>query len=165
MMSMANGRIYRACLFVAILVLAGVAAGCAHRLHSPMQPDGWSAQPIAIQCRFAPDADLDPATGTPVGDEGYYLYILTEAVNWDFGDAASLVFSIWQRPLGHAWIILESPRNRLEFGQNGDFGRERQRYHEGVIQRGRDGDPNPISYLWVTMSDGEIEIGNGDRAP
>ena len=56
------------------------------RLYAPMQPDGWSAQPIAIMCRFAPDADLDPATGTPVGDEGYYLYILNEAANWDYSD-------------------------------------------------------------------------------
>ena len=37
-------------------------------------------------CRFAPDADLDPATKTPVGDEGYYLYILNESANWDYSD-------------------------------------------------------------------------------
>jgi len=47
-----------------------------------MQPDGWSAQPIVMACRFAPDADLDPATGTPVGTEGYYLLYPDEAVNW-----------------------------------------------------------------------------------
>ncbi len=96
-----------------MILLAGVAAGCAHqtpRLYAPMQPDGWSAQPIAIVCRFAPDADLDPATGTPVGDEGYYLYILNEAANWDYSDTTSLLFSIWQRPWGHSWLILESPQ-------------------------------------------------------
>ena len=62
------------------------------RLYAPTQPDGCNAQPIAIMCRFAPDADLDPATGTPVGDEGYYLYILNEAANWDYSeyDVASL---------------------------------------------------------------------------
>ena len=50
-------------------------AGCVHqtRFHAPMQPDNWSAQPLSIACRFAPDADLDLATGTPVGGEGYYL--------------------------------------------------------------------------------------------
>lgn len=66
-----------------------------------MQPDGWSAQPIVIVWRFAPDADLDPATGTPAGDEGYFLYVLTEAANWDFSTATSFVFSIRQRP----WVL------------------------------------------------------------
>ena len=87
MNSKVTERVYRARLLVVMRWLAGVAARCAHRtprLCAPMQPDGWSAQPIEIVCRFAPDADLDPATGTPVGDEGYYLYILNEAANWDY---------------------------------------------------------------------------------
>ena len=96
-----------------VMLASGSAAGCAGRLHASMQPDGWSAQPIVSMSRFAPDADLDPATGTPVGDDGYALYILTEAADWDFSTATSLLFSIWQRPWGHAWIILESPRGRL----------------------------------------------------
>ena len=158
-------RVYRARLLVLVILLAGVAAGCGQRLDAPMQPDGWSANPIVIAGRFAPDADLDPATGTPVGDEGYFLYILTEAVNWDFSDATSLLFSIWQRPLGHGWIMLESPRNRQEFGHTGDFGRERPRYHEGVMQRVRNGDRNAIAYLWQTMSDGQFQIGKPNRPP
>jgi len=158
-------RVYRACLLVVATLLAGVAAGCAHRLHAPMQPDGWSAQPIVIVCRFAPDADVDPATGTPVGDEGYYLYILTEPANWDFSDVTSFLYSIWQRPSAHSWIILESPWNRMEFGHTGNFGREQPRYHEGVMQRVRDGDPDPIAYVWQTMSDGQFQIGRPDRPP
>ena len=158
-------RVHRARLLAVVILLAAAAAGCAHRLHAAMQPDGWSAQPIVIARRFAPDADLDPATGTPVGDEGYSLYILTEATNWDFRDATSLLFSIWRRPWAHSWIILGSPRNRLEFGHTGDFGLEKPRYHEGVTQRVRDGDPNPIAYLWQTMSDGEFQIGKPNRPP
>jgi len=153
---------------VVMILVTGVAAGCAHqtsRLYAPMQPDGWSAQPIAIVCRFAPDADLDPATGTPVGDEGYYLYILNEAANWDYSDGTSLLFSIWQRPWGHSWLILESPRDRLEFGHTGDLGQAKLRYHEGVFQRIRDGDPNPIGYLWQTMPDGQFQIGKPNRPP
>lgn len=130
-----------------------------------MQPDGWSAQPIVSAGRFAPDADLDPATGSPVGDEGYYLYILTEAVNWDFTDATSMLLSIWLRPLGHAWMILEGPGNRLELGHTGDFGLGIPRYHEGVMQRSREGDPNPIAYLWQTRSDGKFQVGKPDRPP
>ena len=151
-----------------LILLAGVAAGCAHptpSLYAPMQPDGWNAQPIAVVCRFAPDADLDPATGTPVGDEGYYLYILNEAANWDYSDSTSFLFSIWQRPWAHSWLILESPRDRLEFGHTGDFGQTKPRYHEGVFQRIRDGDPNPIAYLWQTMSDGQFQIGKPNRPP
>jgi hypothetical protein len=130
-----------------------------------MQADGWSAQPIAIMCRFASDADLDPATGIPVGDEGYFFYVLTEPANWDFSDASSLLFSIWQRPSAHSWVILESPGNRQEFGHTGNFGKEKLRYHDGVIQRIREGDPNPIAYLWQTMSDGQLQIGTPERPP
>jgi hypothetical protein len=151
-----------------ILMPAIVIAGCAHQrvaIYAPMRPDGWSAQPISIKCRFAPDADLDPATGTPVGDEGYNLYILTVAANWDYRDSSSFLSTLARRPWGHSWLILESPENRLECGQSGDFGGEKPRYHKGVMQRFRDGDPNPIGYLWETMSDGRCEIGKPNRLP
>ena len=111
MKSKATERIYRSCLLVVMMLLAGVAAGCAHqtpRLFAPMQPDGWSAQPIAIVCRFAPDADLDPATGTPVGDEGYYLYILNEAANWDYSmrrRLSSQSGSVRGRIVGSSWKV------------------------------------------------------------
>jgi len=130
-----------------------------------MQPDGWSVQPFAIRCRFAPDADLDPDTGTPVGDEGYYLYILNEAAKWDYSSTRLLLFSIWQRPWGHSWLILESPQERLEFGHTGDLGQAKLRYHDGVFQRIRDGHPNPIAYLWQTRSDGQFQTGKPKRPP
>jgi hypothetical protein len=134
-------------------------------IYAPTQPDGWSAQPISITRRFAPDADLDPATGTPVGDEGYYLYILNEAANWDYSHARSLLLSIWKRPWGHSWLILESPQDRLECGHTGDLGQAKPRYHEGVFQRIREGHPNPIAYLWQTMFDGQFQIGKPNRPP
>ncbi len=158
-------QIYRLCLLVLVILLMGLATGCAHRIYAPMQPDGWSAQPIVDACRFNPEAHLDPATGTPVGDEGYYFYILTEAANWDFSYAPGLLFSIWLRPWAHSWMILERPGDRLEFGHTGDFGLEKPRYHVGVIQKIREGDPNPIAYLWQTMSDGEFQIGKPNRPP
>jgi hypothetical protein len=168
MMNRATGLIHRTCLFMMMMVLAGITAGCAHqasRLYARTQPDGWSAQPIAIVNRFAPDADLDPATRTPVGDEGYYLYILNEAANWDYRDASSLVFSIALRPWAHSWLILESPRDRLEFGHTGDLGITKPRFHKGVYQKIQEGDPNPIAYLWQTMADGELQIGKPNRPP
>jgi len=151
-----------------LVMIAVGTAGCAHvepRLYAPLQPDGWSAQPVAITCRFAPDAELDPATRTPVGDEGYYLYILTKIGDWGYGTMRSYLLSHARQPWGHSWLILESPTNRLECGLNGNFGREKPKYGDGISQKLRDGDPNPISYLWVTMSDGEMEIGNGNRTP
>ena len=168
MMSRAAERVQEACLIVVKIVLAGVAAVFARRtpsLCALKQPDGWTAQPVATACRFAPDADVDPATGTPVGEEGYYLYILNESAKWDFSTAASLVFSIWMRPWAHSWLILESPEDRLEFGHTGDLGLTRLRYHAGVFQKIREGDPNPIAYLWQTMSDGQCQIGKPNRPP
>jgi hypothetical protein len=160
-----TGRGYRASLLVMAILATGGTAGCVGRLYAPMQADGWSAQPIVSVWRFSPDADVDPATGTPVGDEGYALYILTEAANWDFSDGTSFLVSMWLRPWAHAWMILESPGSRLEFGHTGDFGLEKPRYHEGVMQRVRDGDPNPIGYLWQTMADGQFQLGKPNRPP
>jgi hypothetical protein len=150
-----------------LAIMAIGAAGCAHvpKLYAPLQPDGWSAQPISITWRFAPDADLDPATQTPVGDEGYYLYVLTKTGNWDHSNTRSFFLSLARRPWGHCWLILESPQNRLECGQNGNFGQLKRTYHEGVRQKHSDGDPNPIAYLWETMPDGVCEIGDPHRTP
>jgi len=164
----ATERGYRARLLAVVKWLAGVAVRCARltpRLFVPMQPDGWSVQPFAIKCRFTADADLDPATGIPVGDEGYYLYILNESANWDHSNPKSILFSIWRRPWAHSWLILESPQDRLECGHTGDFGLTRPRYHAGVFQRIRDGHPDPIAYLWETMSDGLFQIGKPNRPP
>jgi hypothetical protein len=158
-------KIYRVCLLVVVIFLSGFASGCAHRLYAPMQPTGWSVRPIVNACRFAPDADLDPATGTPIGDAGYYLYILTDSAKWDFSYAPGLLFSIWMRPAAHSWMILERPGERLEFGHTGDFGLVKPRYHLGVIQKIQEGDPNPIAYLWQTMADGEFQLGKPPRPP
>jgi hypothetical protein len=169
MKSKAAKRLYKLCLIVVMAVLAAAGAtGCAHhssRLYARTQPDGWNAQPVSVVCRFAPDADLDPATRTPVGDEGYYLYILNEAADWNYSNSSSLVFSIWLRPWAHSWLILESPQERLEFGHTGDLGIAKPRFHEGVYQKIDEGDPNPIAYLWQTMSDGRLQIGKPNRPP
>ena len=161
-------RGYQSPLLAVLRWLAGIAVACARktpRLNSPVSLGGWGAQPIAILHRFVADADLDPATRTPVGDDGYYLYILNEAANWDHSDPKSILFSIWQRPWAHSWLILESPQERLEFGHTGDFGRTKPRFHDGVFQKIREGDPNPIAYLWQTMSDGQFQTGMPNRPP
>jgi hypothetical protein len=163
-----NEREDQSRLLAMVRWMAGVAVRCTRirpRLYAPMQPDGWSVQPFAIKSRFADDADLDPATGIPVGDEGYYLYILNESANWDHSSPKSILFSIWQRPWAHSWLMLDSPADRLECGHTGDFGLTRPRYHEGVFQRIRDGHTDPIAYLWEMMSDGQFQIGKPNRPP
>lgn len=150
------------------LMLAIGGAGCAHMapvLYAPQQPDGWSSQPVVVSCRFTPDAKLDSVTRIPVGDEGYYLYLLTKAAAWDYRTMRSYLVTHARQPWGHGWLMLEGPENRLEGGLNGNFGRDKPKYGDGVSQKFRDGDPNPISYLWETMSDGEFENGNGNRTP
>jgi hypothetical protein len=164
----ASERVNQTPLLALIRWLAGIAVACAQqkpRLYAPLQPDGWQVQPISIVRRFEPDADLDPATVTPVGDEGYYLYLLNDAANWDYSHTKSLLFSIWQRPWAHSWIILESPGNRLECGHTGDLGEIKARYHDGVFQGIREGEPDPIAYLWQTRSDGIFQIGKPNRPP
>lgn len=131
-----------------------------------MQPDGWSAQPVSITCRFAPDADLDPDTKTPVGDEGYYLYILTDSAGIrDYGTPLSVAFTFKKNPGGHSWIMLESPGKRLEYGHTGNFGLKKPDYLEGVRQRFSDNHPDPFAYLWEVMDDGRLETGRPDRTP
>ena len=133
--------------------------------HAPVQPDGWSAQPIVVVRRFAPDADLDPAAATPVGDEGYFLYVLTEAAKWDFSDATSFFLLNLAASVG-AW--LDHPGKSPESSgirPHRDLGLEKPRYHGGVMQRVLDGDRNPIAYLWQTMSDGQLQIGKPNRPP
>jgi hypothetical protein len=69
------------------------------------------------------------------------------------------------RPRAHSWLILESPKERLEFGHTGDLGITKPRYHEGVFQKIKEGNPNPIGYLWQTMTDGQFQIGTPNRPP
>jgi len=152
-----------------LLIMAAITVtGCFSqtRVLAPMQPDGWSAQPLTISCRFAPDADLDPATGKPVGDDGYFLYILTDSAGHrDFSNPLTVAVSFRKNPGGHSWIILESPQGRQAYGHNGNFGQEKLHYLEGVYQRFRDDHPNPIAYLWELMDDGRLETGMSDRTP
>lgn len=150
-----------------ILTAIGIVGCVTHtRFHTTPQPDGWNAQPLPVACRFAPDADLDPTTGTPVGDEGYHLYILTDIEGpRDYSTSLSVILSFKKNPGGHSWIMLESPQGLLEYGLNGNFGIEKQQYGDGVYQWVRDNHPNPISYLWEVMRDGRLDIGRPDRIP
>jgi hypothetical protein len=155
-------------LVAALRWLAGAAVKCTKRspaLCAPLQPSGWQVKTFAINSRYTPEADLDPELGTPVGDEGYYLYVLNEAANWDYSGHRILLLSIWQRPWGHSWLMLEKPGERMEFGHSGDLGELQPRFHDGVFQRIKDGHQNPIAYLWETRTDGFFQLGKPNRPP
>lgn len=161
-------RICRTCFVLAMITMIYGITGCASEippLIASTQPDGWTAQPIAINNRFTADATRDPISGAPVGDPGYYLSVLTSANYWDYSNSQSFVTSFIKHPWGHTWIILESPNSRRECGHSGNYGVMQPHYHEGVIQGVRDGDPNPIAYLWKTMDDGQYEAGNPGDDP
>jgi hypothetical protein len=101
-----------------------------------------------------------------VGDEGYYLYVLTDIDgSRDYSNPTTVAISYKKNPGGHSWIMLESPHNRVEYGHNGNFGLEKPQYQVGVYQWFRDNHPNPISYLWEVMRDGRLEIDRPDRTP
>ncbi len=161
---------HRMCpLIAALLVTAtGAITGCARpspTLFAAPQADGWSAAPLAINSRFNEHVVLAEGSRTPIGDEDYSLSILTLANDWDYRDSRSFFRSIVKHPHGHAWLILEGPNDRIEGGHAGNYGEKKPRYHEGVVQRLRDGDPNPIEYIWRTLDDGQFEAGNPGYAP
>lgn len=153
---------------IILLMATAMLSGCAREittLYATTQNDGWGAQPIAVNHRFTADATRDPVSGIPVGEEGYFLHVLTSANYWDYGDAVAFVYSFVKHPWGHTWLILEGPQSRLECGHCGNYGVMQPRYHDGVIQKIKDGDPNPIAYLWETMEDGQFELGNPGYDP
>jgi hypothetical protein len=155
-------------LAIMLITAAGALTGCARQsptLFAAPQADGWSATPMAINNRFTEHAALAPDSGTPIGDEGYSLTILTVANDWNYRDSHSFFRSFVKHPHGHAWLILESPHERIEGGHAGNYGEKKPRYHEGVIQHIKDGDPNPITYIWKTLDDGQFESGNPGYDP
>lgn len=88
--------------------------GCAHvapQLYAPMQPDGWSAQPVAVTRRFAPDAELDPATRTPVGD-GAFLMTGTELLTAKAHRLGLIAFVFNDGELGGIAHFQQTPLNR-----------------------------------------------------
>lgn len=162
-------RSCRASILVAmVIVSAAVSSGCAQEIptiFATTQSDGWSAQPIAINNRFTPDATLNPVDGKPEGDTGYHLSVLTRANYWDLSSSESFVTSFIKHPWGHAWLILESPHRRTECGHSGNYGVTQPFYHDRVFQAMRDGEPDPIAHIRNSVYDGQYELGNPGKDP
>jgi hypothetical protein len=69
--------------------------------------------------------------------------------------------SVRGRIVGSSWKVPMIVWNSATPATSGS----KPRFHDGVFQRIRDGHPDPIAYLWRTMSDGQFQIGKPNRPP
>jgi len=108
-----------------------------------------------------------------VGDTGYALYLLAFPVGMSFSDSNAFLQTLHKHPktgwkdhnVGHGWIIVESPEQTIECGHTGEDGIERPAYYQGVFEKIRARDPNPIAYLWEEFDDGRFVNGSNGHVP
>ena len=170
-LSLRRGRGAAAGLLAAVLSVA--ASGCARPDALAGQWDANFAEPVRPPAELTGSASTDPATGRLTGDEGYALYLLTDAVGIEFFTPERFLTTLHKHPrggkedesIGHCWLILDSPRKLIECGHTGEFGLERPTYYRGVMRRVREGHADPVGYLWETMHDGEFHRGPGTHRP
>lgn len=127
----------------------------------------------------------------PMEEEEYFLVILVNARHLDYTDTSSFFHTVAKHPsdgsttgdLGHAWIYLqgkiEGQTYVIEGGHSGERGRLQARYFDGVMNYNEWGyanptlehrqnpryEPNPVKYLWTTLSDGFFQEGAGGHRP
>jgi len=158
----------------ALLAALCASAGCA-RPPGMLDADWQSSFAEVIRPETAlPDAaDVEPGSGRLKGDAGYRLYVLTDAVGLDFTSPERFLETLHKHPngrkddhtVGHCWLILARPGGLMECGHTGEFGIVRPTYYRGISRRVRDGEPDPISYLWEAMPDGQFHRGPGIHKP
>lgn len=96
----------------------------------------------------------------------YALFMLVSAPHLDYSDGKALVRSIARHgDFGHAWIRLCGDRGgeaiSIEGGHSGELGISEPRYFDRVMQAYEAGEANPIKELWVPLSDGFFQRGDG----
>jgi hypothetical protein len=152
--SRSSASVRSGALFLLIFVIAAWSTGClVLRPHSPFElAEGLSARVLRT-----PQADVERGMARR-GDAGYNLYLLTVSIGLDVaagrihlrapeegGNRQKLTIT------GHSWLVLESPQQRIECGHTA-----RERGWLGGVQRlSRQGDPNPISFLWKDLRIGQ----------
>ena len=150
-----------------VMLPALLLAAC---LSIPDSVEGADTWPVEI---LAPDP-LGHVSNVKVGrraaDDGYWLHFRTSIAGLAVTNTEALVESLSKQPggkstdgVGHSWILLEGPDDRIECGHSGEYGKERPTYHQGVMNLMKAGDPNPARYLWEEMHDGIRLEGSGGR--
>lgn len=136
-----------------LLVLLVVATGCCRRSCQPRYCD-----PVAVEVER---------------QNPYVLTLYADARGLDFSSGTSLYRSLKFQEgrkethgiFGHTWLRLKGVENGevvvIEGGHSGELGIVQPEYIDGVMQRLKNKDPNPIAYLWATQRDGFFQEGSG----
>lgn len=113
----------------------------------------------------------------PMKESPFFLVLCTDAPHFNYEDGSRFVQSWRKHPqgarkdgtVGHAWILLggflDGKRVYIEGGHSGERGVHNLTYMEGVDALARQGDPNPIRYLFEPLNDGYFEKGPGTHLP
>jgi hypothetical protein len=135
-----------------ILILFLVQAGFGFNFGIPSSPFE-AAEGLPARVIHQARASAGPASGH-VQASGYRLVVLTEAIGVDVSTGFMHIRRGAHRGgllkatnTGHSWIIVESPGRRIECGLTP----KSQKWFDGVRELDKQGDPNPIAYLWCTM--------------
>lgn len=71
--------------------------------------------------------------------------------------------------VGHAWVTLRGEIDGqvidLTLGHSGERGAVNRPYFQGVMDLVEKGDPNPVAYLFSTLTDGFPQMGSGGHVP
>ena len=161
------------CAAVALLASMAWLAGCAAHDDRAATKGSWAAEVLYPEGSSGKGFSPGAFPGNENQERGYNLYILTQAIGLDFASPQQFLRTLHRPPqnakdaqvVGHSWIILQSPTQLLECGHTGEFGISQPTYYQDVLRRIHDGDPNPISYLWETMQDGQFHAGPGSHKP
>lgn len=132
-----------------------------------------------------------PRQALPMRESDYFLVVLVNARHLDYTDTCSFFHTVAKHPsdgsktgdVGHAWIYLQGKVNNklfcLEGGHSGERGLLQAKYFDGIMNYNEWGwanpsseqmlagryEPNPVRYLWETLSDGFFQKGSGGHCP
>lgn len=122
---------------------------------------GIPASPFSLAeglpARVVHSTRVSQPVSLPTEPTGYRLVLLTGSIGVDVPNGHLHVSGGHRRSLfkgtetGHSWVILESPRKRIECGLT----QSSQNWFDGVRKLQKEGNPDPISYLWRDLPDGK----------
>ncbi len=152
-----------------VLAAAAIATGCLSIPDSVPDARAWTVERVPPRPLAGPvNVPLDRRAS----DAGYELVLSTSVAGLDYTNTETFVESLTKQPdgkgtdgVGHSWVLLVGPDERIECGHSGEYGKSQPVYFDGVLALMRAGDPNPARYLWVEMTDGIRLDGSGGRAP